>query len=168
MATDAWTNRDWHIVRADQDFSHAFTAETTLNFIPATRNGVQGYTISHAGSDCAKGLFKHTFLQPAGSRIPDLSESAGTDEQLPPSFTGNYDTVLKQIADYVTANDDVLRLVGDVELPAGVQTPDEPKLEFHVYQITNAVSNNLTLLYLQPPLKATSAANGNGTVLGYS
>jgi hypothetical protein len=168
MRNDEWSNRDWYIVRAVNDFSHVFSPKQTLTFVPAERDGVKGYTISHAGSDCRRGCFKDTFLHPEGSDVPMLSTIADGASPLPPDLTGD-DAVLTDIANYVNENSgSVLRLVGGVELPIHARTPGEDRLEFYVYQINNAVSENRTLLFLQPKLNPDCAANGNGAVIGYS
>jgi hypothetical protein len=166
MATE-WTS-NWTIVKSLEDFSHVITPNQSLSFEPATRTGVQGYTISHNGSDCNTGHFKNTFLQAHEGIVPDLTTIAGEEVSQLQQDLGN-DAVLKEIADYVTANGDTLqRLVGAVELPKHACSPGEDKLEFYVYQISKAVENNRTMVFFQAKLNPNSAANGGGSVSGYS
>ena len=167
MATDRWTN-EWIIVKSLSDFSHVITPKQTLKFETAVRDGVRGYTISHNGSDCHKGCFRETFLQLQDGTVPELATIAGDDvSQLQQDFSN--DAVLKDIADYVNANGDTLqRLVGAVELPKHARSPGEDKLEFYVYQINNAVENDRTMVFFQAKLNPNAAANGGGTVAGYS
>jgi hypothetical protein len=169
MANMATWARDWHIVRSKIDFEHVIVTDRTLTFVPAEQDGELGYTISHNGSNCDKGCFKGTFLRvQGGTTVPDLVTIAGDDvSQLQPDLSN--DAVLKDIADYVSKNgDSLVRLVGAVELPKDARTPGEDKLEFYVYQISNAVENDRTLVFFQAKMDANSAANGGGSVVGYS
>jgi hypothetical protein len=167
MATDTWTN-EWQIVKSLIDFKHVIKPQQTLTFVPAVREGVQGYTISHNGSDCNKGHFKHTFLTPQDGTVPDLTTIAGEDVSQLQQDLGN-DAVLKDISNYVNANGDtLLRLAGAVELPEHARTAGEDELEFYVYQISNAVKNDRTLVFFQAKLNPNAAANGGGSVVGYS
>jgi len=167
MATDTWTN-EWQIVKSLIDFKHVIKPKQTLRFEPAVRAGVQGYTIAHNGSDCHKGHFKDTFLTPQDGTVPDLTAIASEDVGQLHQDLGN-DAVLKDIADYVNENGDtLLRLAGAVELPEHARTPGEDKLEFYVYQISNAVRDNRTLVFFQAKLNPNDAANGGGSVSGYS
>jgi len=160
--------RDWHIVRSDIDFKHVIFPQRTLTLVPAEQDGELGYTISHNGSDCGKGCFKETFLRVQGGTLPDLATIAGQDSiQLQQDFSNT--EVLKDIADYVNENGATLeRLAGAVVLPEHARTPGEDKLEFYVYQISNAVRENRTLVFFQAKLTANAAANGGGSVSGYS
>jgi len=161
MATE-WTS-NWTIVKSLEDFSHVITPKQYLSFEPATRDGVQGYTISHNGHDCRTGHFRHTFLHEQDGTVPDLTTIVGADAAQLQQDLGN-DVTLKRIADYVNANgDSLLRLVGDVELPKRAD-----KLEFYVYQISNAVESDRTMVFFQAKLNSNAAANGGGTVIGYS
>jgi hypothetical protein len=167
MATDSWT-KEWTIVKSLNDFSHVITPKQTLTFAPAVREGVPGYTISHNGSDCNKGRFKGTFLQLQDGTVPDLATIAGDDvSQLQQDLSN--DAVLKDIADYVNANGDtLLRLAGAVELPQHARSPGGEPLQFYVYQINKAVENDRTMVFFQAKMNANDAANGGGTVAGYS
>jgi hypothetical protein len=167
MATDTWTN-EWQIVKSLIDFKHVIKPQQTLTFVPAVREGVPGYTISHDGSDCNRGHFKDTFLTSQDGTVPDLTTIAGEGVSQLQQDLGN-DAVLKDIADYVNANGDTLqRLVGAVELPKHACSPGEDKLEFYVYQISKAVENNRTMVFFQAKLNPNAAANGGGSVSGYS
>jgi hypothetical protein len=161
MATE-WTSK-WTIVKSLDDFSHVITPRESLQFEPASRNGVQGYTISHNGHDCHTGHFRHTFLHEQDGTVPDLATIIGEDTAQLNTDLGN-DETLKHISDYVNANGDtLLRLVGDVAVPKQAD-----KLEFYVYQISNAVENDRTMVFFQAKMNPESAANGGGTVAGYS
>jgi len=161
MATE-WTS-NWTIVKSLEDFSHVITPNKSLSFEEATRDGVQGYTISHNGHDCRTGHFRNTFLREQDGTAPDLTTIVGADAAQLQQDLGN-DVALKRIADYVNANGDtLLRLVGDVELPKRAE-----KLEFYVYQIRNAVRDNRTMVFFQAKLDPKAAANGGGTVAGYA
>jgi len=165
MAT--WA-RDWHIVRSKIDFEHVIFTDRTLTLVPAEQDGELGYTISHNGSDCAKGCFKETFLRVQGGTVPDLATIAGENVGQLQQDLGN-DALLKDIADYVSKNGaSLVRLVGAVELPKHARVPGEDKLEFYVYQISKAVENDRTMVFFQAKLNPNSAANGGGTVAGYS
>jgi hypothetical protein len=167
MATDTWT-KQWQIVKSLIDFTHVIKPQQTLTFVPAVRAGVQGYTISHNGSDCNQGHFKDTFLTSQDGTVPELTTIAGADVSQLQTDLGDTE-VLKDISDYVNANGDtLLRLAGAVELPEHARTPGEDKLEFYVYQISKAVENDLTLVFFQAKPNPNSAANGGGSVVGYS
>jgi hypothetical protein len=168
MANMATWARDWHIVKSKVDFEHVIYTDRTLTLVPAEQDGELGYTISHNGSDCGKGCFKETFLRVQDGIVPELTAIAGEDVgQLQQDLSN--EKLLKGISDYVNKNGaSLVRLVGAVELPEHARTPGEDKLEFYVYQISKAVENDLTLVFFQAKLNPNSAANGGGTVAGYS
>src|SRR5512140_417677 len=169
MANMATWAKDWTIVQSKIDFQHVLFPDKTLTLVPAEQDGELGYTISHNGSDCGKGCFKGTFLRVrGGTTVPDLVTIAGKDAS-PLKTDLSDDDVLKDIADYVNRNSErLVRLFGSVELPEAARTPGEDKLQFYVYQIRNAVEDNRTLLFIQAQMSPESAANGGGSVVGYS
>ena len=116
----------------------------------------------------ARAASRTLFCTSQDGTVPDLTTIAGADVSQLQQDLGN-DAVLKDIADYVNENGDtLLRLVGAVELPEHARTPGEDKLEFYVYQISNAVEKDLTLVFFQAKLNPNAAANGGGSVMGYS
>jgi hypothetical protein len=178
MAIMANWAREWNIVRSDVDFKHVIFPKQPLTLVPAEQDGELGYTISHNGSDCAKGCFQKTFLRVRGGTfLPDLETICGKDSnQLQKEFTNDkdHDKVLKDVADFVNKHGPTLvRLEGAIELPEHARTPGEDMLEFYVYQISNAVREDRTLVFFQAklpsnPASSNAAANGGGSVTGYS
>jgi len=161
---------DWRIVRSQESFQHVILTDRTLTFEPVEQAGELGYRISHNGTCCFKGACKETFLRVENStgQIPELAKIVGNATQLRTDISDA--KVLKSISDYVNANGASLaRLVGDIDLPQHALQPGEgSKLKFYVYQIANAVQDNRTLVYFQAQPDPNSAANGGGSVSGYS
>lgn len=161
---------DWNIVRSQESFQHVILTERTLTFEPAEQAGELGYRISHNGTCCFKGSCKQTFLRVENGTgaVPELAKIVGDAEQLPTDLSNT--TALATISDYVNKNGATLaRLVGEIELPQhALQPGDDSKLKFYVYQIKNAVQGNRTMVYFQAHPDPNSAANGGGSVSGYS
>ncbi|HEY2403456.1 MAG TPA: hypothetical protein VGI23_24100 [Steroidobacteraceae bacterium] len=159
---------DWNIVRSQVSFQHVILTDRTLTFEPAEQAGELGYRISHNGSCCFKGSCKETFLRVQNGTVPELGAIVRNATPLQTDFRN--DSVLKSISDYVNENGDSLaRLVGDIELPDHALQPGEDnKMTFYVYQIANAVQGNRTMVYFQAHPDPNSAANGGGSVSGYS
>ncbi len=161
---------DWHIVRSEQSFQHVILTDRKLTFEPAEQEGELGYRIAHNGTCCFKGSCKETFLRVENGtgKVPKLVDIIRDGTPLQTDFSN--DSALKTISDYLNANGDSLaRLVGDIELPQHALEPGEGnKLKFYVYQIENAVQGNRTLVYFQAHTNPSSAANGGGSVSGYS
>src|ERR1700753_2533904 len=169
MAIMANWAREWNIVRSEIDFKHVIVPEQTLTLVPAEQDGELGYTIAHNGSERGKGCFKSTFLRVRGGTfLQDLATIAARDsKQLQQNFSN--DSVLKDIDDFVHRHGHTLvRLEGAVKLPENTGTPGEDLLEVYVYQISNAVRDNRTMVYFQAKFTANGVANGGGSVTGYS